>query len=137
MDNEASTTLEYIEDKAVVFDVCFLSNVKAARTLHIVDANGVHIYIDVSEDSLPVALTLVHKPSLPIQYQEVPEGTLLPFKHLFAFAAQMITLDREGLTFLRESKSAALIPAHTQHQQEVITNVTRRPLKWSKAACVA
>ena len=136
MINRASATLDRIGTQAIVFDVCFLSDVPVARSLHFVEDNGLHIYIDVSDDSLPIALSLVHGPQVAIEYEEVPSSTELPFRDLFAFAAKLIALDEEGTTLQRESRNAASAPSRSQFKQRLIWKATRR-LRWNAPASVA
>ncbi len=136
MANEPSTTLDLVSDKAVVYDVCFLSNAKTAHTLHFAGGDGRHVYVDVSDDSppIPIALSLVHKPGL-VDYVEVPNDTELPLRHLFAFASQLIAFDKECRVFSRQDNSETLVPAHTLSRQDLIANATRGPLPKLHQTC--
>lgn len=105
MSNEAYATLRHIGNQAVVYEACFLSDVKASHTIHFVSGNGVHAYVDVSEGD-PVALTLIHKPSVKINYQRVSPGTKNCLTTPFKLAVELIVLDKQLRELVQDAKNA-------------------------------
>lgn len=124
MNNEAYATLRRIDKEVVVYEACFLSNVKAAYTLHFVSGNGIHAYVDVSEGD-PVALTLIHKPSVKINYQPVPPGTKIDLKIPFKLAVELIVLDKQLLELGRDAKNAHATQGQMAFRGRLIDSETK------------
>lgn len=98
MINKASAVLQKIEDKVVIFDICFIPGTRAAHTLHFVNTDGLHIYVDVDDLSLPIAITLIHSPSFHIKYikTSIRIGSVRrSYGHLLDLATMLIILDEE------------------------------------------
>ena len=124
MNNKAYATLRRIGNQAVVYEACFLSNVQATHTIHFVSSNGVHAYIDVSEGD-PVALTLIHKPSVKINYQEVPPGTKIDLKTPYKLAIKLIVLDSELLELVQDAQNAHATQAQMAFRGRLIDSETK------------
>ena len=124
MNNKAHATLRRIGNQAVVYEACFLSNVQATHTIHFVSSNGVHAYIDVSEGD-PVALTLIHNPSIKINYQPVPPGAKVDLKTPFKLAVELILLDKQLSELVQDTKNAHATRVQIEFRGRLIDSETK------------
>lgn len=94
--DRAKTILDKVGEKPVAYDVEFQSDATVHKTLLFTHMRekSLHLYIDVDDQNVPIAVTLVHPPAKRT-YEKVDKSSDA-FKHamsnLYVFASQMAVL---------------------------------------------
>lgn len=123
MTNKPWATLRHIGKRAVVYEACFNSNLKATHTLHFVSEKGVHTYVDVNGED-PIALKFIHEPSVYVNYQPVRQGTLNFLRNGYKLAVEIVLLEK--------LKSEILEQHNAKIRDQLIENETQGLVEFVK-----